>query len=60
MFITNFIRALAQWRQYRTAVRELSNLDERGLDDIGLNRSMIRPAARFGRDCVSPSHAILA
>jgi uncharacterized protein YjiS (DUF1127 family) len=58
MFITNLIRAFASWQQYRTAVRELSALDERGLSDIGLDRSMIRHAARSGRERLSPSHAI--
>ena len=60
MFISNLIRALAQWQRYRAAVRELSSLDERGLNDIGLNRGTIRQAARFGRDRLSASHAFYA
>jgi uncharacterized protein YjiS (DUF1127 family) len=60
MFITNLIRAFAQWQRYRAGVRELSSLDDRGLDDIGLNRSMIRDAARVGRDPRSASHAFYA
>ena len=48
MFITNLIRAFGDWRRYRAAVRELSALDDRSLEDIGLNRSMIRDAARSG------------
>ncbi|MGB9368647.1 MAG: DUF1127 domain-containing protein [Xanthobacteraceae bacterium] len=50
MFITNLIRAFGEWRRYRASVRELAALDGRGLSDIGLNRSMIRQAARFGLD----------
>jgi uncharacterized protein YjiS (DUF1127 family) len=50
MFITNLMRAFAQWRQYRAAVRELAALDDRGLNDIGLNRSAIPQVARFGLD----------
>ena len=38
MFITNLIRAFGEWRRYRAAVRELAALDDRGLEDIGLNR----------------------
>jgi len=48
VFITNLIRAFGDWRRYRAAVRDLSALDDRGLNDIGLNRSMIRHAARSG------------
>ena len=48
MYISSFLRAFAEWRKYRAAVRELSALDSRTLSDIGLNRSMIRQAARFG------------
>ena len=60
MFITNLIRAFASWQRYRVGVRELSALDERGLTDIGLDRGMIRQAARFGRCRLSPSYALFA
>jgi uncharacterized protein YjiS (DUF1127 family) len=50
MFISNLVRAFAEWRQYRAAVRDLAALDDRGLNDIGLNRTSIRQAARFGLD----------
>ena len=60
MFITNLIRAFAQWQRYRAGVRELSSLDDRGLDDIGLNRGMIRDAARFGRERRPASYAFHA
>ncbi len=50
MYISTFIRAFAEWRKYRTAVRELAALDERALQDIGLYRTLIRQAARTGLD----------
>jgi len=50
MFISNFVRVIAEWRRYRVAIRELSNLSDRDLRDIGLNRGKIRHAARFGLD----------
>jgi len=51
MYLSTLIRAVVEWRRYRSAVRELSALDDRILSDIGLNRAMIREAARggFGR-----------
>jgi uncharacterized protein YjiS (DUF1127 family) len=49
MYLSNFIRAFAEWRKYRMAVRELASLDDRALADIGLNRTTIRQAARMGR-----------
>jgi uncharacterized protein YjiS (DUF1127 family) len=60
MFITNLIRVFASWQRYRVGVRELSAMDERGLNDIGLDRGMIRQAARFGRSRVPASYAISA
>lgn len=50
MFITNLIRTFGEWRRYRAAIRQLSDLNDRGLADIGLNRSMIRRAAWSGFD----------
>jgi uncharacterized protein YjiS (DUF1127 family) len=49
MYIGSLIRAIAAWRRYRTAVKELAQLDDRILADIGLNRTQIRQAARHGR-----------
>jgi len=60
MFITNMIRAFVEWQRYRAAVRELSAMDDRSLNDIGLKRSMIQRAARSGRNFPPPSHAISA
>ncbi len=34
------------YRVYRTTVKELSSLSDRGLADLGLSRSMIRSVAR--------------
>ena len=49
MFIATLIRSFAEWRKYRSAVRELAALDDRALHDIGLNRTQIRRAASRGR-----------
>jgi uncharacterized protein YjiS (DUF1127 family) len=48
MYISAFLRAFAEWRKYRSAVREFSALDDRILGDIGLDRAMIREAVRTG------------
>jgi uncharacterized protein YjiS (DUF1127 family) len=48
MYISTFLGAFAEWRKYRSAVRELSALDNRTLSDIGLNRAMICGAVRSG------------
>lgn len=49
MYIAQLIRAFAAWRQYRIAVQQLSELDERTLQDIGINRSQIKQVAWHGR-----------
>ena len=49
MYIGTLLRAFAQWRRHRTAIRELAALDDRALSDIGLNRTMIRHAVHAGR-----------
>lgn len=36
----------AAWRRYRDAVRELSQLSDRELSDIGIRRSEIETVAR--------------
>ncbi len=48
MYLSLLVQAFAEWRKYRTAVRELASLDDRMLSDIGLNRTTIRQAARSG------------
>jgi uncharacterized protein YjiS (DUF1127 family) len=40
--------AQAEW-QHRRAMKELHDLDDRMLRDIGVNRSEIPGVARFGR-----------
>ena len=42
-FIVSRIRA---WNRYRASLRELSQLSDRQLSDIGLSRSTIDQAAR--------------
>ena len=49
MYLASLIQAVGAWRRYRTAVRELSQLDDRSLADIGLNRTQIRQVAWHGR-----------
>jgi uncharacterized protein YjiS (DUF1127 family) len=49
MYIGTLLRVFAEWRKYRLAIRDLAALDDRGLSDIGLNRAMIRQAARTCR-----------
>jgi len=49
MYLSSLIRGFAAWRRYRNAVRELAQLDERTLRDIGLNRTQIQQAALHGR-----------
>lgn len=49
MFISNLIAAVAGWRKYRVAVRDLAALDDRALRDIGINRSQIKRVAWQGR-----------
>ncbi len=44
--ITSFIRFIQNWRQYGEAVRELSNLNDRELADLGITRADIPRVAR--------------
>ena len=43
--LTSFIRYVQTWRQYGTTVRELSNLNDRELADIGITRGDIQRVA---------------
>ena len=41
MFIANIVRGLRSWRRYNASLRELSQLGDRELSDIGISRSDI-------------------
>ncbi len=45
MFIAKLIRWFGMWAKYRQGVRELSQLDDRELADIGIARSEITQIA---------------
>jgi uncharacterized protein YjiS (DUF1127 family) len=45
----NPIRAFRNWRRYNETVRELNQLSNRELTDMGINRSDITRIARSGR-----------
>jgi len=49
MYLASLMQGFAAWRRYRIAVRQLADLDDRTLRDIGLNRTQIRQAAQHGR-----------
>ncbi len=42
---TGLSEAYAAWRVYRRTLEELQELSTRELDDLGLNRSMLKAAA---------------
>jgi uncharacterized protein YjiS (DUF1127 family) len=46
VMLTSFIRFVQSWRQYGETVRELSNLNDRELADLGITRSDIPHVAR--------------
>ncbi len=53
--MTNFLidrlgQSIARWRQARDGMRRLERLDDRLLADIGLTRSQIYSASRYGRE----------
>jgi uncharacterized protein YjiS (DUF1127 family) len=49
--ISSFVRLLQAWKDYGTAVRELSALNDRELADMGISRSDIdRVARQHSRD----------
>ena len=49
MYIAQLIRAFAAWRRYRMAVQQLAQMDERTLQDLGINRSQIKQVVWHGR-----------
>lgn len=42
----NLIRSYKNWRRYNQTVRELSRLNNRELDDLGISRADIEKVAR--------------
>jgi uncharacterized protein YjiS (DUF1127 family) len=44
--LKSFSEKLTAWRRYREAVRELSQLTDRELSDIGIRRGEIEDVAR--------------
>jgi uncharacterized protein YjiS (DUF1127 family) len=49
MYLASLVQGFAAWRRYRRAVQQLSELDNRTLRDIGINRAQIRQVALHGR-----------
>jgi uncharacterized protein YjiS (DUF1127 family) len=47
MFITLILKRLAAWKRYRSNLRELGQLTDRELEDIGLSRGNVDYAARM-------------
>jgi uncharacterized protein YjiS (DUF1127 family) len=46
MTLNSLASKVGQWRRYRTSVRELSKLSDRGLADLGIVRGNIEAVAR--------------
>ena len=46
MSIKSIVHWFEAWRRYRSAVTELSQLDERDLAELGMTRDEIREVAR--------------
>lgn len=45
IFLSKLLRLMSTWQKYNQSVRQLSNLDDRELADIGIARSQIRARA---------------
>ena len=45
MLLANVVRFLRAWRKYNQSLRELSNLGDRELADIGIHRGEISAVA---------------
>ena len=48
MFVTIILRRIAAWMRYRAHLRELGELTDRDLTDIGLSRGNLEHTARMG------------
>ena len=49
MYLASLIHGFATWRRHRKAVQQLSEMDDRMLQDLGINRAQIREVALHGR-----------
>ena len=49
MTLSSWLVAAARWRRVRRAIQEVARLDDRMLKDIGIHRSEIERAVRWGR-----------
>lgn len=47
MFLATLIAKFHTWLRYRDTVRELSRLNDRELDDLGISRGDIEAVARY-------------
>ena len=50
MFVTHIMRFLQQWRRYNSNLRELGQLGDRELADMGISRSDIPRVAWEGSE----------
>ena len=58
--LADFLVVLTERRRVRSAERELESMDDYLLRDIGLSRSEITPAVRYGRGYSGRSTSTLA
>ncbi len=49
MFLSSLLASLSRWLHYRDTVRQLSDLSDRELRDLGIHRGDIHAAAWSGR-----------
>jgi uncharacterized protein YjiS (DUF1127 family) len=49
MVLSTLLSGINRWRRYRETVRQLSDLSDRELKDLGISRSDIASVAKGGR-----------